>query len=113
MGNFSLVKYLKTVIYTTEEKPAANPRPNLKVRIRVRVSYLRIGIRIYGYGYYIKAFGSRARYKSVLHLLRTVREGVAVGFSSVYITRLKIFRQLNFRMHGFILWVFYILSSVT
>ena len=45
-------------------------------RIRVRDSYLGLGTRIYGYGCHIQEFGFRARYKSALHLLRTVKRAL-------------------------------------
>ena len=74
---------------TGKRNPRPIPRANLKVPIlhgqgfvfRNRDSYL-------GYGCYIKEFGSRARYKSALHQLRTVKRGVAAGFFSPYISRL-------------------------
>ena len=39
---------------------------------------LKLRIHISGYGCYIQVFGFRARYKSALHLLRTIKKGEAV-----------------------------------
>ena len=56
-----------------------------EICVKVKDSYLGLGIHVSGYGCYIQVSGFKARYKSALHLLRTIKKGVAAFLSSVYV----------------------------
>ena len=66
---------------TQKRNPLSILQPCLDIRIRVRDLDLELGIRIKDNRSYIQGLKFRARYKSFLHPLSTVRKGVAKNFN--------------------------------